>query len=106
LRPEDPHVAWGIEERRRREIFNAQPLDDPRYATIEEQDDADMAEFEVIDDLMEAIVTTPARTLAGVQEQVRYALHCNEEWHGDREELVTAALQNALATLATVTGRT
>ena len=36
---------------------------------------------------------------------IRTALYCNEEWRGDREELVTAALQNALATLASLTGR-
>ena len=40
-----------------------------------------------------------------LNHMIRTALYCNEEWHGDREELVTAALQNALATLASLTGR-
>lgn len=103
--PQDPHLGWADEERRRWAAFNALPLNDPRYATIQEQDAADMEEFEAFEDLMVAVMTTPARTLGGVQEQVRYALYCNEEWHGDREELVTTALQNALATLASLTGR-
>ena len=102
---DDPHPAWGAEERRRRAALDGPQPAHPAHASAAEQDAADEAAAAEVDALMDAIATTPARTIPGACEQVRVALYCAETWQGDRNEPVVAALRNALATLEEIGGR-
>ena len=102
---DDPHPAWGAEERRRRAALDGPQPAHLAHASAAEQDAADEAALSKVDALMHAIATTPARTVPGACEQVRVALYCAETWQGDRNEPVVAALRNALATLEEIGGR-
>ena len=102
---DDPHPAWGAEERRRRAALDGPQPAHLAHASAADQDAADEAALADVDALMHAIATTPARTVPGACEQVRVALYCAETWQGDRNEPAVAALRNALATLEEIGGR-
>ena len=91
-KPTDPHLAWLAEIERI----------DARTAEDDATFDADCA---AIFRLQDKIAVTPAKTLAGIRVQIAMALDCHQDGSvlGEAEGL---ALQNAIATLDTLAGRT
>ena len=88
----DPHLAWHAEAIRLRDLLNG-----PERPGVTEEDEE--AEYDRLHELYDLISTTPAVTLAGVQEQLSVAHYCAETWDGDRNEPVKDALRHAIATI-------
>lgn len=86
----DPHVAWGREARRLDAWLDA---DETEFTPEPEK----AAAFEALCALERAICSTPARTIAGVREQLFQVAYLTA--HFEPDETTEAALANAIATL-------
>lgn len=94
----EPHLAWHAEMIALRDL-----LDGPERPGLTEEDEE--AEYDRLHELYDLISTTPAETMAGVQEQLRVAHYCAKTWKGDRNEPVEDALQHAIATIERLASR-